>query len=68
MCKLLEVPRSSYYEQRSRRPSRRTLVNAILRAHIRAKFNAAIAATEARESHGRFASETCTQVANTSPS
>jgi transposase InsO family protein len=39
VCELLDVPRSSFYERRSRRPSRRALVNAILRAHIRAAFN-----------------------------
>ncbi|MEE9391857.1 MAG: hypothetical protein V3W41_05055 [Planctomycetota bacterium] len=32
VCELLDVPRSSFYERRSRRPSRRVLVNAILRA------------------------------------
>lgn len=38
VCKLLDVPRSSYYERRSRKPSRRALVNAILKAQIRAEF------------------------------
>ncbi len=52
MCKLLEVPRSSYYEQRSRQPSRRALVNAILRAHIRAEF---------KRSHRRYGSPRITR-------
>jgi transposase InsO family protein len=38
VCDLLEVPRSSYYERRSRRPSRRALANAVLAAHVRATF------------------------------
>lgn len=38
VCKLLDVPRSSYYERRTRSPSRRSLANAALRAHIRAEF------------------------------
>jgi transposase InsO family protein len=47
VCELLDVPRSSFYERRSRRPSRRALVNAILLAHIRAEF---------RRSHRRYGS------------
>lgn len=52
VCRLLDVPRSSYYEQRSRRPSRRALVNAILRAHIRAEFE---------RSHRRYGSPRITR-------
>lgn len=36
LCELLEVPRSSYYERRDRRPSRRALRNAVLAVHVHA--------------------------------
>ncbi len=52
VCKLLDVPRSSFYERRSRRPSRRALVNAILQAHIRAEF---------KRSHRRYGSPRITR-------
>lgn len=35
-CRLLEIPRSSYYHQRSHRPSRRALYDAVLAVEIRA--------------------------------
>ncbi len=52
MCKLLDVPRSSFYERRSHRPSQRALVNAILREHIRAEF---------KRSHRRYGSPRITR-------
>lgn len=35
-CRLLGIPRSSYYERRKRRPSRRALANEALRVQVRA--------------------------------
>ena len=35
-CRLLGVPRSSYYAARHRKPSRRALADAVLRVHGRA--------------------------------
>jgi len=37
-CRLLDVPRSSYYASRLRRPPRRALANAVLAVHIRAVY------------------------------
>ena len=39
-CRLLEIPRSSYYHQRNRKPSRRTLYDAVLAVEVRAIHNA----------------------------
>lgn len=39
MCRLLELPRSSYYERKTRNPSDRALKNRALKAHIRAVFS-----------------------------
>ncbi len=38
VCRLLGVPRSSYYERCARRPGRRALANAVLAVHVRAEF------------------------------
>jgi transposase InsO family protein len=37
-CRLLAVPRSSYYERRCRRPARRVLYDAVLEVQIKAAF------------------------------
>jgi transposase InsO family protein len=47
VCRLLKVPRSSYYERRNRRPSRRALYDAVLEVQIRAEY---------QRSHKRYGS------------
>jgi putative transposase len=52
LCRLLEIPRSSYYERCQRRPGRRALANAVLAVHVRAVFE---------RSRGRYGSPRITR-------